>query len=82
MPEITVTPAQQIRLNLLASLSYDTAAAEAAIKFVGDDPLKYQLFINQLSRVTSETGQVARTTKAIKESEETLTLFDSVEIGS
>lgn len=81
MSEITVTPAQQIRLNLLATLSYDTAAAADAIKFVGDDPLKYQVFIHQLSRVTSETGMVARTTKAIKESEEALLLFE-VESGS
>lgn len=29
MSEITVTPAQQIRLNLLASLSYDTTATSA-----------------------------------------------------
>jgi len=81
MSEITVTSAQQIRLNLLASLNYDTAAAAEAIKFVGDDPLKYQIFVNQLSRVTTENGLVARTTKAIKESEEALLLFDS-EAGS
>jgi hypothetical protein len=56
MAEIAVTPAQQIRLNLLATLNYDTAAAADAIKFVGDDPLKYQVFVNQLSRVTSESG--------------------------
>ncbi|MDU1652726.1 MAG: DUF2560 family protein [Leclercia adecarboxylata] len=81
MSEVTVTPAQQIRLNLLASLGYDTAAAAEAIKFVGDDPLKYQIFVNQLSRVTTENGLVARTTKAIKESEEALLLFDT-ESGS
>lgn len=81
MSEITVTSAQQIRLNLLASLNYDTAAAAEAIKFVGDDPLKYQIFVNQLSRVTTENGLVARTTKAIKESEEALLLFDA-EAGS
>ena len=81
MSEITFTSAQQIRLNLLASLNYDTAAAAEAIKFVGDDPLKYQIFINQLSRVTTENGLVARTTKAIKEPEEALLLFDD-EAGS
>jgi len=75
MSEITVTPAQQIRLNLLATVGYDTAAAEDAINFVDDDPLKYQMFINQFSRVTSESGVVARTTKAIKESEQALLLF-------
>jgi len=81
MSEITVTPSQQIRLNLLANLSYDTAASALAIKFVGDDPLKYQIFINQYARVTTENGLVARTTKAIKESEEALLLFDA-EAGS
>ncbi|MEN0581579.1 DUF2560 family protein [Phytobacter palmae] len=76
MSEITVTSVQQIRLNLLANLNYDTAAAAEAIKFVGDDPLKYQIFVNQLSRVTTESGLVAKATKAIKESEEALLLFD------
>jgi len=75
MSEITITPAQQIRLNLLTTVGYDTAAAEDAIHFVDDDPLKYQMFINQFSRVTSESGVVARTTKAIKESEQALLLF-------
>ncbi|HDC4567346.1 DUF2560 family protein [Enterobacter cloacae] len=81
MAENTLTPAQQIRLQLLMNLNYDTAAAAEAIKFVGDDPLKYQIFVNQLSRVNSESGMVARTTKAIKESEEALLLFDA-ESGS
>ncbi|WP_285130315.1 DUF2560 family protein [Leclercia adecarboxylata] len=81
MSEITVTSVQQIRLNLLANLNYDTAAAAEAIKFVGDDPLKYQIFVNQLSRVTTESGLVAKATKAIKESEEALLLFD-VDSGS
>ncbi|ENZ8265326.1 MULTISPECIES: DUF2560 family protein [Escherichia] len=70
-----------MRLNLLAKLNYDTAAAADAIKFVGDDPLKYQIFVNQLSWVTSESGLVARTTKAIKESEDTLLWFEA-ESGS
>ncbi|EMJ8509486.1 Uncharacterised protein [Enterobacter hormaechei] len=43
--------------------------------------LKYQIFVNQLSRVTSESRLVARTTKAIKESEEALLLFEA-ESGS
>ncbi|WP_435366616.1 DUF2560 family protein [Escherichia coli] len=51
------------------------------MKFVGDDPLKYQIFVNQLSWVTSESGLVARTTKAIKESEDTLLWFEA-ESGS
>ncbi|HAZ6604219.1 TPA: DUF2560 family protein [Escherichia coli] len=77
MSEITITSSQQIRLNLLNNLSYDTAATAEAIKLVGDDPLKYQIFISQFARVTTENGLVARTTKAIKESEEALLLFDT-----
>lgn len=66
MSEITVTPAQQIRLNLLTNLNYDTAAAADAIQFVGDDPLKYQLFVNQLSRVTTEIGLWPEPRKLLK----------------
>ncbi|MCP6629348.1 DUF2560 family protein, partial [Klebsiella pneumoniae] len=47
-----ITPAEQIRLNLLSTLNYDTAAAKEAIVFVQDSQLKYQLFIQQYSRVT------------------------------
>ncbi|MEF0079337.1 DUF2560 family protein, partial [Klebsiella pneumoniae] len=46
-----ITPAEQIRLNLLSTLNYDTAAAKEAIAFVQDSQLKYQLFIQQYSRV-------------------------------
>lgn len=37
-----ITDAQQIRLNLLSTLNYDTAAAKVAVEFVQDSPLKYQ----------------------------------------
>lgn len=49
-----ITSAQQIRMNLLAMLGYDTAAAKEAIQFVQDDDLKYQMFVQQYNRVTSE----------------------------
>ncbi len=48
-----ITPAEQIRLNLLSILNYDTAAAAKAIEFVQDSPLKYQLFIQQYNRVVT-----------------------------
>lgn len=60
-----ITDAQQIRLNLLSILNYDTAAAKVAVEFVQDRPLKYQLFIQQYSRVTTESEAVARTIKAV-----------------
>ncbi|AXS17133.1 TPA: DUF2560 family protein [Klebsiella pneumoniae] len=72
-----ITPAEQIRLNLLSTLNYDTAAAKEAIAFVQDSQLKYQLFIQQYSRVTTESEVVARTIKAVQESTEALTLFDT-----
>lgn len=72
-----ITAAEQIRLNLLSTLNYDTAATATAIEFVQDSPLKYQLFIQQYSRVTTESGVVARTIKAVQESTEALALFDT-----
>lgn len=74
---VEITDAQQIRLNLFSTLNYDTAAAKAAVAFVQDDPLKYQLFIQQYSRVTSETEVVAKTMKAVQEATEALPLFDT-----
>ncbi|HDO7072428.1 MULTISPECIES: DUF2560 family protein [Klebsiella pneumoniae complex] len=72
-----ITPAEQIRLNLLSTLNYDTAAAAKAIEFIQDSQLKYQLFIQQYSRVTTESEVVARTIKAVQESTEALALFDT-----
>ncbi|MGN2425602.1 DUF2560 family protein [Raoultella sp. Lac2] len=60
-----ITPAEQIRLNLLSTLNYDTAAAKEAIEFVKDSELKYQIFIQQFNRVVSESTVVAKTIKAI-----------------
>ncbi|HDY9182928.1 TPA: DUF2560 family protein [Klebsiella pneumoniae] len=71
-----ITAAKQIRLNLLSTLNYDTAAAAKAIEFVQNSQLKYQLFIQQYSRVTTESEVVARTIKAVQESAEALALFD------
>ncbi|SAT59557.1 DUF2560 family protein [Klebsiella pneumoniae] len=73
-----ITPAEQIRLNLLSTLNYDTAAAKEAIAFVQDSQLKYQPFIQQYSRVTTESEVVARTIKAVQESTEALALFDTI----
>ncbi|MEE6801571.1 DUF2560 family protein [Escherichia coli O8:H10] len=72
---IELTEADQIRMNLLAALNYDTAATERAVAFVQDDPLKYQLFTAQLNRVNTEAEYVAKTIKAVKLAEESLPLF-------
>lgn len=73
-----ITSAQQIRMNLLAMLGYDTAAAKEAIQFVQDDDLKYQMFVQQYNRVTTENTYVAKAMKAIQESTEALTLFNTI----
>ncbi|TCW07725.1 uncharacterized protein DUF2560 [Raoultella sp. BIGb0138] len=72
-----ITAEEQIRLNLLSTLNYDTAAAAKAISFVQDSQLKYQIFIQQYSRVTTESELVAKTIKAIQEATEALALFDT-----
>ncbi|BBQ88732.1 MULTISPECIES: DUF2560 family protein [Klebsiella/Raoultella group] len=72
-----LTTAEQLRLNLLSTLNYDTAAAKEAIAFVQDSPLKYQLFIQQYSRVTTESEVVAKTIKAVQEATEALALFET-----
>ncbi|WP_226052667.1 DUF2560 family protein [Dickeya chrysanthemi] len=70
-----LSASQQIRISLLAALSYDTAAAAKAIEFVQDDPLKHKLFIDQYNRVFTETEVVAKTLKAIQAATEALALF-------
>ncbi|HIG8794780.1 TPA: DUF2560 family protein [Raoultella terrigena] len=72
-----ITAAEQIRLSLLSTLNYDTAAAKEAIMFVQDSQLKYQLFIQQYSRVVTESEVVARTIKAVQEATEALALFET-----
>ncbi|HFE8995034.1 TPA: DUF2560 family protein [Raoultella ornithinolytica] len=72
-----ITAAEQIRLSLLSTLNYDTAAAAKAIAFVQDSQLKYQIFIQQYGRVTTEYEVVAKTIKAIQEATEALVLFDT-----
>lgn len=54
----------------------DTAAAQKAIDFIKDDPLKQELFKDQYALAANESGLVSRTEKAIKECQEALSLFD------
>lgn len=74
-----ITPAEQIRLNLLSTLNYDTAAAKEAIEFVKDSELKYQVFVQQFNRVVTESTIVAKTIKAIQEATEALMLFETAQ---
>ena len=77
METTELTASQKLRIDLLAALNLDTAAAAKAIEFVQDDPLKYQLFIQQYNRVYTESEPVAKAIKAIQEATEALALFDS-----
>ncbi|HHT2386287.1 TPA: DUF2560 family protein [Klebsiella pneumoniae] len=72
-----ITPAEQIRLNLLSTLNYDTAAAKLAIDWVGDSNLKAELFADSFDRVFTESEIVSKTRKAIQEATEALALFDT-----
>lgn len=77
MATTELTASQKLRIDLLAALNLDTAAAAKAIEFVQDDPLKYHLFIQQYNRVYTESEPVAKAIKAIQEATEALALFDS-----
>lgn len=72
-----ITPAEQIRLNLLSIVNYDTAAAKEAIEFVKDSELKCQVFVQQFNRVVTESTIVAKTIKVIQEATEALALFET-----
>lgn len=78
MPETTptITSVQAGRLEILRLLMNDTAAAQKAIDWIADDPLKMELFKDQYHLVVKETGPVARTEKAIQECKEALHLFN------
>ncbi|CAI0792215.1 Protein of uncharacterised function (DUF2560) [Serratia liquefaciens] len=75
---VEIAQAKSIRLKILSLVGYDTAAASSAITFVADDPFKAELFEQQYNRFILDYGEViARTLKAIQESKEALTLFDT-----
>lgn len=78
---IEIPQAKSIRLKILALVGYDTAAAASAIEFVSDDPFKADLFEKQYNRFILDYGEViSRTLKAIQESKEALTLFDTPDV--
>lgn len=72
----SLTPQQATRLELLRLVMNDTAAAQKAIEFVGDDLLKLELFKDHYALVQTGIGVVARTDKAVREAQEALSLFD------
>lgn len=78
MAEATeLTPSQKIRLTLLTTVGFDTAAAAKAIEYVADDPLKSSLFQQQYSRTYPDTSLVSKMDRVIQNCKEALTLFSS-----
>ena len=79
MAEATITTTQQNQIELLTTLSYDTAAMKEAIAFIQDDPFKHRLFVLQYGRVYGESETVSRTRKAVQESKEALAVINGTE---
>lgn len=73
--ETTITAQQQIRLDILALVQNDTAAAAEAIEHIGDDPLKLELFKRQYTLAQTEPTPTSRTVKAIQGMKDALVLF-------
>ncbi|EKN3779763.1 DUF2560 family protein [Yersinia intermedia] len=71
-----ITPSQALKLRVLKLVTNDTAAAREAIAFVGDSELKYEMFAHQFAAVYTEQGVVAKTSKAIQNAVEALSLFE------
>ncbi|HBS7090833.1 TPA: DUF2560 family protein, partial [Klebsiella pneumoniae] len=46
-----ITASEQIRLDIIKKVNYDTAAAKLAIDWVGDSYLKSELFTDSFDRV-------------------------------
>lgn len=70
-----LTQKQQLRLDILHLVQDDTAAAQDAINFIADDPLKLELFKRQYTLAQAEPTAVSRTTKAIQGVKDALPLF-------
>jgi hypothetical protein len=49
-----ITASEQIRLDIIKKVNYDTAAAKLAIDWVGDSYLKSELFADSFDRVFTE----------------------------
>ncbi|NIH21846.1 DUF2560 family protein [Providencia heimbachae] len=73
---IEITPVNQMRLEIKRLVGNDTAAAQAAIEFIKDDQLKYELFKDAYNHCGTETQFVARAQKAAREAQESLDLFE------
>lgn len=71
-----ITAQNQMRLELLRLVGNDTAAAQAAIEFVKDDALKFELFKDSYKQCQTESEFVSRAQKAAREAQQALDLFE------
>ena len=58
-----ITASEQIRLDIIKKVNYDTAAAKLAIDWVGDSYLKSELFADSFDRVFTESEIVSKTVR-------------------
>ncbi|MCL8533820.1 DUF2560 family protein [Proteus mirabilis] len=70
-----ITAQNQMRLELLRLVGNDTAAAQAAIEFVKDDALKFELFKDAYNTCQTEAQFVARAQKAARDAQQAMDLF-------
>lgn len=78
-----ITASEQIRLDIIKKVNYDTAAAKLAIDWVGDIYPKAELFADSFDRVYTESEIASKTRKAIQEATEALALFNTeADIGN
>lgn len=70
-----LTSQQQLRLDILQLVQNDTAAAQEAIDFIADDPLKLELFKRQYTLAQAEPTAASRTIKSIQGVKDALPLF-------
>lgn len=64
-----------MRLEIKRLVGNDNAAAQAAIEFIQDDELKYELFKDAYNNCQTEREFVSRSQKAARDAQESLDLF-------
>lgn len=74
---IQMTELQAMNLEIFRMVMSDTAAGEKAITFIGGDQFKYELFKDAYAKAQVEGQPVSRVDKAIKLTEEALTIFQT-----
>ncbi|MCW2256225.1 hypothetical protein M2263_002316 [Providencia alcalifaciens] len=72
---IEITAINQMRLDIKRLVGNDNAAAQAAIEFIKDDQLRYELFKDAYNHCQTEREFVSRAQKAAREAQESLDLF-------